>query len=41
MQTQGDYHLAQYSAIHLNGKISSEVFSLKTTGKTKFVSPNG
>jgi outer membrane lipoprotein-sorting protein len=41
MQTQGDFHLAQYSAIHLNGKIGSEVFSLKTTGKTKFVSPGG
>jgi outer membrane lipoprotein-sorting protein len=41
MQTQGDYRLAQYSAIHLNGKIGGDVFSLKTTGKTKFVSPGG
>jgi outer membrane lipoprotein-sorting protein len=41
MQTQGDYRLAQYSLVHVNGKIGSEVFSLKTTGKTKFVSPRG
>ena len=41
IQTQGDYRLAQYSAIHLNGKIGGDVFSLKTTGKTRFVSPGG
>jgi outer membrane lipoprotein-sorting protein len=41
VQTQGDYRLAQYSAIRTNGKIGSDVFSLKTTGKTKFVSPRG
>ncbi len=41
VQTQGDYRLAQYSAIRTNGKIGSDVFSLKTTGKTKFVPPRG
>jgi len=41
MQTQGDYRLAKYSGIRVNGKISSDVFQLKTTGKTKFVSPRG
>ena len=41
MQTQGDYRLAKYSNIRVNGKIGSDVFQLKTTGKTKFVSPRG
>jgi outer membrane lipoprotein-sorting protein len=41
MQTQGDYHLAKYSAINLKAKIGNDVFRLKTTGKTKFVSPSG
>ncbi len=41
MQTQGDYRLAQYSAINLKAKIASDVFRLKTTGKTKFISPRG
>jgi len=40
-QTQGDYRLAKYSAIRVNAKISNEVFSLKTTKKTQFVSPHG
>ncbi len=39
MQTQGDYRLAKYSAINLKAKIASDVFKLKTTGKTKFVTP--
>ena len=41
MQTQGDYRLAKYSAIRVNAKIGSDVFQLKTTGKTKIVSPRG
>jgi len=41
IQTQGDYRLAKYSAINLKTKIGSDVFRLKTTGKTKFVSPRG
>jgi outer membrane lipoprotein-sorting protein len=41
MQTQGDYRLARYSAIKVNAKINNDVFRLKTTGKTKFVSPRG
>jgi outer membrane lipoprotein-sorting protein len=41
MQTQGDYRLAKYSSVRLNGKIGNDVFRLKTTGKTQFVSPRG
>ncbi len=41
MQTQGDYRLAKYSDVKLNDKINNDVFHLKTSGKTKFVSPNG
>jgi outer membrane lipoprotein-sorting protein len=41
MQTQGDYRLARYSAIKVNAKSNNDVFRLKTTGKTKFVSPRG
>jgi outer membrane lipoprotein-sorting protein len=37
----GDYRLAKYSDIQLNQKISDDVFKLKTTGKTKTVSPQG
>jgi outer membrane lipoprotein-sorting protein len=40
-QTQGDYRLAKYSDVKVNGKINNDVFRLKTSGKTKFVSPNG
>lgn len=39
LQTQGDYRLAKYSAINLKAKIGNDVFLLKTTGKTKFVTP--
>jgi len=35
----GDYRLAKYSNIRLNQKISDNVFKLKTTGKTKFLTP--
>jgi outer membrane lipoprotein-sorting protein len=41
MQTQGDYRLARYSAIRVNTKIGNDVFQLKTTSKTKIVSPRG
>ena len=37
----GDYRLAVYTDIRLNEKISDGVFKLKTTGKTKYLSPNG
>jgi len=35
----GDYRLAKYSDIQINHKLPDNVFKLKTTGKTKFVSP--
>jgi outer membrane lipoprotein-sorting protein len=41
MQTQGDYRLAKYSEIKIPAKIGNDVFRLKTTGKTQFVSPQG
>ena len=41
MESQGDYRLAKYSAVKVNAKISNDVFRLKTTGKTKIVSPRG
>ena len=41
MQGQGDYRLAKYSGVKVNAKMSNDVFRLKTTGKTKFVSPRG
>lgn len=37
----GDYRLASYSDIHLNEKIPDSAFKLKTTGKTKVLSPKG
>jgi outer membrane lipoprotein-sorting protein len=37
----GDYRLAKYSDIRLNQKLPDNVFKLKTTGKTKTVSPQG
>jgi outer membrane lipoprotein-sorting protein len=37
----GDYRLATYSDIRLNDKIPDSTFKLKTTGKTKFLSPKG
>ena len=40
-QTQGDYRLAKYSGIKVNAKIGNDVFQLKTTKKTQFVSPRG
>ncbi len=40
-EPSGDYRLAKYSDIELNQKLSDTVFKLKTTGKTKIVSPQG
>lgn len=37
----GDYRLAKYSNIRINQKISDDVFKIKTTGKTKVVTPQG
>ena len=39
---QGDYRLTKYTSIQLNEKkIPDEVFKLKTTSKTKTISPKG
>jgi outer membrane lipoprotein-sorting protein len=40
-QPQGDYRLAKYSSVRLRAKIAGDVFQLKTTKKTQFVSPRG
>ncbi|MFZ0135860.1 MAG: outer membrane lipoprotein-sorting protein [Candidatus Sulfotelmatobacter sp.] len=40
-QGQGDYRLAKYSSVNLKAKIGNDVFQLKTTKKTQFVSPRG
>jgi outer membrane lipoprotein-sorting protein len=40
-EPSGDYRLAKYSSIQINQKIPDSVFKLKTTGKTKVVSPQG
>jgi outer membrane lipoprotein-sorting protein len=40
-EPSGDYRLAKYSDIKINEKIQDSVFKLKTTGKTKTVSPQG
>ena len=37
----GDFRLAKYSDIKINEKIPDSVFKLKTTGKTKIISPQG
>lgn len=41
IQTQGDFRTARYSDVRLKEKIPGDVFRLKTTGKTQFVSPRG
>jgi outer membrane lipoprotein-sorting protein len=41
VEPSGDYRLAKYGDIELNQKIPDTVFKLKTTGKTKTVSPQG
>jgi len=38
---QGDYKLCKYSPPKLNEKIPDDVFRLKTTSKTKTISPQG
>ncbi len=40
-EASGDFRLAKYSGIKVNEKIPDSVFKLKTTGKTKFISPQG
>jgi len=40
-EPSGDYRLAKYADIQINQKIPESVFKLRTTGKTKFVSPQG
>jgi outer membrane lipoprotein-sorting protein len=40
-QSQDDYRLAKYSSVQLKAKIGNDVFQLKTTNKTQFVSPRG
>jgi len=37
----GDYRLAKYSQIKINQKLPDNVFKLKTTGKTRVISPQG
>ena len=38
-EPSGDYRLAKYSDIQLNPKLPDNVFKLKTTNKTKTISP--
>jgi outer membrane lipoprotein-sorting protein len=38
---QGDYRLCKYSPPKLNEKIPDDVFRIKTTSKTKTISPQG
>jgi len=40
-EPSGDFRLAKYSDIQQNQKIPDQVFRLKTTSKTKVVSPQG
>jgi outer membrane lipoprotein-sorting protein len=40
-EPSGDYRLAKYSEIQMKQKLPEDVFKLKTTKKTKFVSPQG
>ncbi|HEV2118374.1 MAG TPA: outer membrane lipoprotein carrier protein LolA [Terriglobales bacterium] len=39
LEPSGDYRLAKYSNIQINTKIADNVFKLKTSGRTKVVSP--
>lgn len=34
-----DYRLAKYTSIHINQKLPDNAFKLKTTGRTKYISP--
>jgi outer membrane lipoprotein-sorting protein len=38
-EPSGDYRIARYSDIRLNQKISDDVFKLKTTSRTKIITP--
>lgn len=40
-EPSGDYRLAQYTNIKLNQRVSDDVFKLKTTSRTKVVTPQG
>jgi outer membrane lipoprotein-sorting protein len=40
-EPSGDYHLSKYSNIQFDQKIPDSVFKIKTTSKTKIVSPQG
>jgi outer membrane lipoprotein-sorting protein len=40
-EPSGDYRLAKYSDIQVNQKLPDNAFKLKTTGKTKFITPQG
>ncbi len=40
-EPSGDYRLAKYTEIQMNQKLPDSAFKLKTTGKTKFLSPQG
>jgi len=41
MQGEDDYRLAKYFAVRVPAKIGNDVFQLKTSKKTQFVSPKG
>jgi outer membrane lipoprotein-sorting protein len=40
-EPSGDYRLTRYSDIKMNEKLPSDAFKLKTTGKTKYLNPQG
>jgi outer membrane lipoprotein-sorting protein len=40
-EPSGDYRLAKYSEIQINQKLPDNAFKLKTTAKTRFISPQG
>ena len=40
-EPSGDYRLAHYSNIQFNQKLPDSIFKLKTTGRTKYVNPQG
>lgn len=39
LEPSGDYRLAKYSNIQINTRIADSVFKLKTTGKTRVITP--
>jgi outer membrane lipoprotein-sorting protein len=36
-----DYRIAKYTSIRINQKLPADAFKLKTTGKTKYINPQG